>query len=387
VEELRSRWRGGVVEETEQQTALPADPKTAPVGSLHGAIDHYRDYLQQTGTEDGQGNLSQQARKCREGLEMLREHHADCQLWQIDLGAVERMVSYWRNRPMTKRGNRCSIDHAARMIKHLYQLLRWLDKQSKYRWMMPRGAEDLKRTPIQLPQDDGQHATAFRSTTKHTYTSEQLAIITLHADPLGRAIIAVAVNCAFGASEVGKWRMSDYQLHARHPHAQALGIASDDTDSWIVGRRPKTGVYGEHLLWDAVACSVQPFMDGRNVLPITNKGQPWYRPHSTNPQSGFGNWWFHLLDKVKEQHPDFPRLPFGSLRDLLPNILRREYSDEVASLALQHGKLSSDNLLDCYANLPFRKLFEATRELRTMFKPFLDALRRTGIAVSPEGRP
>jgi len=78
---------------------------------------------------------------------------------------------------------------------------------------------------------------------------------------------------------------------------------------------------------------------------------------------------------VREGHPDFPRLPFGSLRDLLPNILHREGSDEVASLALQHGKLSSDKLLDCYANLLFRKLFEATRELRTIFKPFLDSLR------------
>ncbi len=33
VEELRSRWRGGVVEEAEQHTALPADPKTAPAGT------------------------------------------------------------------------------------------------------------------------------------------------------------------------------------------------------------------------------------------------------------------------------------------------------------------------------------------------------------------
>ena len=82
----------------------------------------------------------------------------------------------------------------------------------------------------------------------------------------------------------------------------------------------------------------------------------------------------HLLDRVEKKYSGFPRLPFGSLRDLLPNILRREYSDEVASLALQHGKLSSDDLLDCYANLPFRKLFQATRDLRTMFKPFLDVL-------------
>jgi hypothetical protein len=67
---------------------------------------------------------------------------------------------------------------------------------------------------------------------------------------------------------------------------------------------------------------------------------------------------------------------------LLPNVLRREYWDEVASLALQHGKLSSDDLPDCYANLPFRKLFQATRELRTMFKPFLDALVGTPVAAS-----
>jgi hypothetical protein len=31
------------------------------------------------------------------------------------------------------------------------------------------------------------------------------------------------------------------------------------------------------------------------------------------------------------------------LPDLLPNILRRAYSDEVGSLALQHGKLSAGN--------------------------------------------
>jgi hypothetical protein len=140
-------------------------------------------------------------------------------------------------------------------------------------------------------------------------------------------------------------------------------------------RDTKTGIYGEHLLWDEVARAVKPFLDGREVLAVTSSGKPWYRTHSKNAQSGFGNWWLHLLERVEEKHSDFPRLPFGSLRDLLPNILRREYSDEVASLALQHGKLSSDNLLDCYANLPFHKLFKATRELGTMFKPFLDALR------------
>jgi hypothetical protein len=253
--------------------------------------------------------------------------------------------------------------------------LHWLDKQPKYRWSLPRGADGLSRKPVTLPEDDKKHATAFRSVAKKTYTPEQLAVIVQQTDPLGRAIVGVCVNCAWGASEVGQWRMSDYQLHARHPHAAAIGITSDDSDSWIVGRRPKTGIYGEHLLWNEVAEAVKPFLDGRRVLPVTSSGKPWYRPHSMNAQTQFANWWTSLLLEVREKHADIPKLPFGSLRDLLPDILRRNYSDEVASLALQHGKLSTDDLLDCYANLPFPRLFEATRELHAKFKPFLDALK------------
>ena len=386
VEELRSRWRGGIVEEAEQQTALPADPKTAPVGTLHGAMDYYKAYLNQTGVKDGQGNLSQQTRKCLTWLDMLKEHYADCQLWQMDIGAIQKMISYWRSRPPTKRGNRCSIDHAVKMVQETYRFLRWLDKQPKYRWTMPRGAEELKCTPIPLPEDDQHHQTAFRSTTKHTYTPEQLAMLAEHTDDFGRAFLGVCVNCAFGASEVGQWSTKEYHLFAQHPHAAALGMESTDADSWIVGKRPKTGIYGEHLLWEEVARAVQPFLDGREVLPVTARKLPWYRPHAKNAQSTFGNWWRSLVGRVQKAEPSFPWLPFGSLRDLLPNMLRREYSDEIASLALQHGKLSSDDLLDSYANLPYAKLFHATRELRTMFKPFLDALQTTSTSTSESHR-
>ena len=127
-------------------------------------------------------------------------------------------------------------------------------------------------------------------------------------------------------------------------------------------------------MWAEVVQAVQPFLDGREVLPVDSNGKRWYKPHSMNAQSQFRNWWSELLDEVVKKHPDFPRLPFGSLRDFFPNILRQECSDEVASLALQHGKLSNDDLLDCYANLPFRKLFEATRNFEAKFQPFLDVL-------------
>ncbi len=378
VENVKRDWGGDLVDETQRHTALPADPSAAPRGTLHDTLRAYKKHLEGTGKRDGDGDLSPHVRKCLEWLDMLVAHHAECQLWQLDYNKIEAMVSYWRNRPQTKRGAKCSIGFASKMIQQLYRYLRWLDQQPKHRWSMPQGVERLKRAPNSLREDDHRQQTAFRSTTKQTYMPGELAVIARHADEFGRAMIGICVNCAFGASEIGQWRTSDFHLSKCHPHAAVLGMQSTDADSWVVGNRPKTTNYGEHLLWDEVAKAAKPFLDGREVLPVTATGRPWYRSYSKNGQSQFGNWWSGLITSVRLSHPDIPKLPFGSLRDLLPDVLRREYSDEVASLALQHGKLSADNLLDCYANKPFKKLFEATRELREMFEPFLAVLRKGG---------
>ena len=215
---------------------------------------------------------------------------------------------------------------------------------------------------------------AFQTITKETYTPDQLAIIARFTDDFGRALIGVCVNCAFGQSEIGQWPTSKFTLHNAHPHADRVEFVSTDTDSWITGKRPKTKIYGEHLLWPQVAVALAPFLDGRKVLPITGRETPWYKKHSSNPQSKCTTWWRELMDEVLKVHPDLPYLPFGSLRDLLPDLLRTRYSDDVASLALQHGKLSDDTQLKCYANYPYRRLFTATRELDGHFKPFLDTL-------------
>ena len=74
----------------------------------------------------------------------------------------------------------------------------------------------------------------------------------------------------------------------------------------------------------------------------------------------------------EDKYPNFPYFSFGTLRDLLPDMLRNRFSDDVASLALQHGSLGEDQLLKCYANLPFKRLFEATIKLRPYFRPMLD---------------
>ena len=298
----------------------------------------------------------------------------------MNLPMLQEMAAYWRNRPKTKKGERCSWDHAHDILKQFFRFLNWLDEHPSYKWTMPKGAEKISRSPVKFPSDDRNHKEAFRTITKDTYNVEQLVILADNVDDFGKALIAVCVNCAFGAGEIGQWPTNLFTLHKAHPHAKEVEFDSTDRDSWITGPRHKTGIYGEHLLWPQVATVIEPLLDGRPYLPMTKTGKPWYRPHSDNPPTAFQNWWTRVLNRIAAQktHQDFPRLPFGSLRDLLPNIIRVEYDDETASIALQHGTNKYDNLLDCYANVPFRKLFKATRELETKFKPFLDKLNTGG---------
>jgi hypothetical protein len=368
---LGAGWGSGIVEQVRQQ-AIPANPLDAETRTLHEALDDRRDHLRATGKRNQNGDLVTRVGKCCDRLSYLKQHHEDMALWQLNLPTVERMAAYWRNRPPTKKGSRTSWDHAHDMLKELFRFLTWLENDPSYKWDKPKGLDGIPRSPVRLPEDENQEA--FQTARKKTYTPEQLAIIAQHTDAFGRAIIGICINCAFGASEVGQWNSNRYSIRKTHPHAKILGIQSTDNDSWVVGPRPKTGVYGEHWLWPTVADAVAPFLDGRSVLPITGRRTPWYRTHSSNPQSKFNRWWSALLDRVKKQHADIPRLPFGSLRDVLPDVLRREFSDEVASMCLQHGRLGEDELLKCYANVPFRKLFDATKQLESYFRPLLDVL-------------
>lgn len=370
-EALNRTWRHEAVEKIRQ--ILPADLIQAETTTFHEAIEGRIKWLEKTGDRNKDGSLSTRTRKCIDRLRYLRDHHENRPLWTLDLAQIEQIAAYWRNRPPTKKGSRCSWTHAYDMNKEFFRLLEWLDTDKAIQWEKPKGCDKVTRSPVKFSEDD--NSEPFETISNPTYDPEQLAVLVRHTHALGRAMIGVCVNCAFGASEIGQWPTGRYSLFKPHPHQDKIGFKSSDRDSWIVGRRPKTGVYGEHLLWPEVAAAVRPLLDGREVLPISRTGSPWYRTHSSNPQSKFGNWWSQLLDRVqKKEDKSFPRYSFGTLRDVMPDLLRREYDDQIASLALQHRQISSDDILICYANLPFKRLFNATKGLRERFEPFLSEL-------------
>jgi hypothetical protein len=112
-------------------------------------------------------------------------------------------------------------------------------------------------------------------------------------------------------------------------------------------------------------------------LIVSEHGKPWYdEAASKNPQAKFANVWNELVRRVRKEKDleNFRHLPFGTLRDTLPDVIRHRYSDELASLCVAHGStFKGDKLLDCYTNKPFGRLHQAIRELHDHFAPVFAA--------------
>jgi hypothetical protein len=344
-------------------------------GTLHQALDAYDAHVDRTGErlEGGELKPSQQLRK--ERIKRFKINHVEIQLALLNLEQCSEMVSYWRNRPSTKRGKRCSRDNARHHVSELFRFFRWLDTTEQFDWQMPRGLTAIPRRIAKF-----EHDRSLSSVTKKVYSVEQLATINQHATPLERLSLYVGLNCAMGAAELGRLLLHDIVLHEEHPFTDRLRFESTVDDGFIRYFRPKTDVFGEWLLWQPVADFLPWAIErakriGSNVLLVSADGNPLYAEHSKNAQAGFQNQWNNLIDRVKKSEPSFPHLPFGTLRDTLPDMLRQTYTggDELASLCVCHGTpCKTDNLLDCYANKPFGRLHTAIREVFEHFAPIFD---------------
>ena len=347
--------------------------------TLFDAMDSYIRHLEETGERESlperQGELKAKVYKNIKDVGRLKAQYENMPLWKLDIHQWEKLVTILKNRPIAMRTKkRCSKTWASQQMKLLYRIARWLHTSPKFDWRKPDGYDEIDRKPIDLPEDDD-NGSIFQTVTTPTYTPEELGMILQCCKPFEKTMIATCVNCAFGQSEIGQWKTSKIAINKKHPYGKKIDFKSTDSDSWIVGPRPKTKLYGEHLLWEEVAESLKPFL-GRELLWYTSTGKTIYKPYSKKPSSEIDKWWENLIKGRVQKQFDIGWLPFGSLRDILPDILTRDYAEKVASLALQHKSFPEDKLLKCYANLPFKQLFEATVELRVMFEPMLKESRR-----------
>jgi len=375
-EKLTGKKLRGLEGELKELGVLPPDrslPEKLIPGTLHEAFADYEVDVRNHSVQPGSSDLTPYGRLRLARVKRFRTAHDDIPLHDLNFDACAAMVAHWRNRPVGERGA-TSRDNARHHIGELMRFFRWLDTTEKYRWQLPRGLERVDR---RIGKKDSERK--LSSITKPVYSVEELAILNQHATPIERLLLYVGLNCAMGAAELGRLVKEDILLDTEHEHAGRLHFDSTDADSFIRFLRPKTGVFGEWLLWTEAAEMLRWGLDRArrirsDVLFVSDQGQPWYNERASNAQYKFANTWNRLLDRVRKSHPDFRRLPFGTLRDTLPDLLRHRERDDLASICLAHGSpFHGDNLLECYGNKPFGRLHRALRELRDYFSPVFAA--------------
>jgi len=383
------------VEGEQKRIPLPL-ANAAPHASalLHQSLDKYIEHIQKTDLEptpEGPqltafGHLKvEQARR-------LKSRQPDRPLSTLDLQGCQELLDYWRMRPLTEpRSKRPSKPMETRYcenhIAELNRFFRWLHKSKSFDWRKPEDFDELETRVKDLPDE----RTNINFLNVEVFSLDELAILNKYATPLERLLLLLGLNCGFKGAEQGTLRFDHLFLDRPHPHAAMIGdVARFDLgpeDRFILYSRNKSKVYGEFLLWQqtldglrwAVArqkriCARQKIETSQ--LLLTEEGIPFFRRTESkkNRSQIFGNKWSGLIERIRKDHPEFPRYSFTTLRDTAADRIRHIAGGEVASVFLLHGKpVTKDNLLDLYTNRPFGEVFKALRQLEQDLKPVFDA--------------
>jgi hypothetical protein len=340
-------------------------------GTLHESLNTYvANDIHGQNVKPGTNQLTQYGLRRLERVERLKVHD-DYPLHSLGLDECKEMVNHWRSRPPHKRtGKPTSKEHAETQLQELKRFFSWLDCSDKYRWRKPRGYDSIRWTIA----DDTKEKVPVH---KHTYSPDELAIIAAHLPDMGKMALAIGLNCAMGAAELGRLAISDFLLDHEHEYQKMLKFRSTTKDSFCRFFRPKSKVFGEWLLWPETAGWVRwgvrrARVIGIDLLFADEQGVEWYRESAPNPQYVFAGMWTSCTEKL-----DLPKYPFGSIRDTMPDELRQTVGDELASLCLSHGKrAAADKLIDCYSNRPFGRLHRAIRKARAFYTPLLSVLEQ-----------
>lgn len=366
--------------------------------TLHQALDAYcvsikKEYVappmngeEPTLTDWGRAQLRNVAR--------LKERHDNMPLTELDQDSVKEMVRLWRQRPMVKgKTEPIKPKSAKHHIKQIFAFLNWLDEDESFDWELNF---DLRRIRTKIEETRQEKVARYTPIQAPIYTLDELKVLNQYATPIERFLLLVALNCGAGASEIAGLLLREICLRQAHPCAKFLRFDSDDQDSFIKGPRPKTGVYGEFLLWQETVRAVEWALarrqkqtrvttgplKGMDIAPtpdshlfLTEQGYDLTR-HTAggNRIQRIPNIWDALIRRVRKDHPDFRKLSFGKLRKTAGDLVKQFSDGEVAGVFLRHGKVvKTDDLLDLYTNRPYGKMFRALREVEKYLQPMFDA--------------
>jgi hypothetical protein len=110
------------------------------------------------------------------------------------------------------------------------------------------------------------------------------------------------------------------------------------------------------------------------IVFVSDRGKPlWHHTPKGNSSNGIANIWNRLIERVRKDDEQFPAYSFNKLRKTAATRILQIADAATASMALAHGTISEDKLLENYARLPWKRLFKAQRKLAAKLADVLDA--------------
>src|SRR6185437_13547077 len=274
-------------------------PKPIHTGhTLHSAIDTYVEYLHRV-HRTAENIVSQTGKKQGERAERMKRHHPDFPPYDLTAKKIEEILLYWGKRPVDAKKRRYSRDTCKNQLILIRAFLRWLHRQSSdMKWKLP---PDYLFPRIKIEWLASEVSGEVK---KRTFTMSEVGILWKHATPLERIFIALGLNCGFGAAEIGT-------------------LAETEIKGSVIKRlRHKTKVFGAWWLYPITRDAVAWARKRKEVLGVTSdyllvsdSGKPYCAVTvGNNNNQKIRNSWNRLIKRVRQKHPEFPRLSFGKLR-------------------------------------------------------------------------
>lgn len=334
--------------------------------SLHQALRAYQKFIERE-YRDADGTISDNGKTKGSQIRTIITYVPDPDLAELDFEGTDEIFGVFRRRPSSKRyGTPMARKSCTNYMGELGRFFRWLHLSGEWKWRKPEDFAHIRRNPRELDEDAEKEATDVP-----VWTVAQLRILNEYATPIERLFLLLGLNCAYGADQAGRLRIG--HLHLKD---EGKGL------SYIRRIRRKKKTRSIHLLWRQTVDGLRWALGRRqsrssdtDILLLTEKGLPyWRKTKGGNRANAIPRLWDDLLKRVLRDHPDFPRLPFNSLRDTSSNMIRRLAGEEIASLHLAHKHQSKDENLGRYTNPVRKRHFRAIRRLeRKLESVFLAA--------------
>ena len=368
--------------------------------TFHQAIEAFAKHIKAT-KKTAEGLTTQHGERQAASIRRLAQHHADIPLDRFSLSEVEDVVTYWGNRPKSRKGRPMAVKTCVNHLTTFKAFIRWLHKSERFAWRKPEDldfAELKPRIPLTAEERDAK----LSAEQVDTYSVEELVDLYRYATPLQRAILVLGLNCAFANAEISSLTLKQIRLRQPHKQAKVLGIDSTAADSFIGRFRGKTTVFAEWRLWPETVAAIEWAILRRDrilaklpataVVPdnliLSELGKPFDCVTKGNNHSAkVGNLWSKLTKAIQADVPSFRKISFKHIRKTSGNFIRMIAGGEVMRVHMSRGKVVSDDLADRYTNRPFGEVFKALDALREQLNPMFSAVADPFPAVVKKGGP